>query len=449
MEDSSFVRPGETRRADEPSANGRCHGPACRRVSEAALADELVIVPALFENAIRVDAPGPSGADAVAAQSARRLLLFAGAVWTVAILFTNVFPTILEMLREALALDENQMGSIGSAYVLGHGLVVASGPFWVRRVPVVALCAAAMFLAAASLVFMSMSPTSGALVAGWLVVGIATGLIGTPTFAILGNSPDPTRVFSIALFGSTLVAALVSFALPRIDILQGFVLLAAGFALSSPLVLGLRSHRLRAAPDPAFAGSPAGKDARINLAAPLLAMASGSIMLGTAWGGVYNFVGVIGAAGGLEVHGAGGLVVAGLAGALAGSIGSAFVGTRLGSPLAMISLAIGGVILTFPAMIQGERSMLLGALVVQGALTTSSLAYLLGIVREFDASGRAYIAFPAIQALGTAAATKFTGWYLAQWTVSGFLWVASGLMALSWLILVAAGRLHGRSQPAS
>ena len=380
-----------------------------------------------------------AGTDRATTSSSFALLLCAGAIWTLAILFTNILPTILELLRETLTLNENEMGSIGSSYVLGHGIVVALGPFWVRRVPVVAISVGALLAVAGALLFMALSPHLSSLISGWFLVGVATGMIGTPTFAILGDTPNPTRTFSLALFGATLVATLASFALPLISVLHAFVVGAMLFALAVPIAIGLRGNRIAAAPDP-DASASAGSVSPGTLAAPLLAMVAGAILLGVSWGGVYNFVGVIGTANGMNVAGASWLVASGLIGALVGSIAPALIGGRFGSPIVMISFAILAILLTYPALVLGQPDLFVAALAAQGALTTAALAYLLGIVRELDTTGRAYIAFPAIQALGTAAATKFTGWFLTHWSAAAFIAAAGALILLSWIILLAAHR---------
>lgn len=374
------------------------------------------------------------------------LLLCAGAIWTLAILFTNILPTILEMLRETLTLNENEMGSIGSAYVLGHGIVVALGPFWVRRVPVVAISVGALLTVGGALLFMALSSHLSSLIAGWFLVGVATGTIGTPTFAILGDTPNPTRTFSLALFVATLVATLASFALPLMPVQHAFVVLAVLFALAVPFASVLRGNRIAAAPDTDLSADPGGASPG-TLAAPLLAMVAGAILLGVSWGGVYNFVGVIGTANGMDVAGASWLVASGLIGALVGSIAPALIGGRFGPPIVMISFAIVAILVTYPALVLGQPDLFVAALAAQGALTTAALAYLLGIVRELDTTGRAYIAFPAIQALGTAAATKFTGWFLTHWSAAAFIAAAGALILLSWIILLAAHRCRAAPHP--
>lgn len=364
------------------------------------------------------------------------LLLCAGAVWSLAIIFTNILPTILELLRERLALDEGEMGSIGSAYVLGHGLVVASGPFWVRRVSVTVVTGAAFATAAAALALLAFISDVGILMIGWSLIGLATGAAAIPAFAILGDAADPTRSYSFTIFGSTLVATMISFALPHFGTRDAFLAGALLFALSIPWTLGLRGYRIGTADTVQSA-----RGARTASRHPLiLAMLAGSIFLGMCWGGVYNFIGVIAAANGVEVRGAGWLVAVGLIGALAGSIAPAILGTRFGSPIRMIGMAMGGILLTCLAMTAAIPALFIPALAIQGALATAVYAYLLGLVRQLDTTNRFYIAFPAAQALSMAALTKLTGLFLSHWTPQAFMSVTALSIALSWIMLTVAHR---------
>ncbi|WP_144037666.1 MFS transporter [Sphingopyxis sp. KK2] len=365
------------------------------------------------------------------------LLLCAGLIWTLGILPTNILPTVLELLREGMKLNESQMGSVGSAYVLGHGIVIAAGPLWLRRVNVMTSSAAALLVAAGSLLFISFFSDLSSLVAGWFVIGLSTGFAATPAFAILGDTPNPTRTYSLAIFGSTLIATLISFAMPGIGIVQTFLMGAILFAISTPLALGLGRRLLSSDAAHASHVQQDRLSARM-LAAPLLAMVAGAIFLGVSWGGIYNFVGVIGVANGMEVNGAGALVAAGLIGSLVGGIAPALIGRRLGSPITMITVAMAAVVLTYPALTFRQPDVFIAALAIQGAFVTAAYAYLLGIARELDRSGRIFVAFPAIHALGTAGGTKFTGWFLTHWSVEAFLSVGGALILLSWIILFCA-----------
>lgn len=387
------------------------------------------------------EAAHASHPDGLKAASGAVLLLSAGLIWTLGILPTNLLPTVLELLREGLRLNEGQMGSIGSAYVLGHGLIIAAGPFWIRRVNIVATSMAALVIAAATLLYISIFPDLPSLIAGWFIIGLSTGFAATPAFAILGDTPNPTRTYSFALFGSTLVATVFSFALPRLGILQTFLMGAILFAIFAPTALGLRRHRLtpNLTDEQPEAHGPLPKR---SLVSPILAMVAGAIFLGVCWGGIYNFVGVIGAANGMEVDGAGWLVAVGLVGALVGAIAPALIGNRFGPPITMITVAMAVILLTYPAMTFRLPGVFIAALAIQGAFTTAAYAYLLGIVRELDATGKIFIAFPAIHALGTAGMTKFTGWLLTYWSVEIFLSVGGALILLSWIILASAHYCH-------
>ena len=369
------------------------------------------------------------------------LLLCAGVIWTLGILIGNILPVVLELLREARRLTESQLGSIGSAYVLGHGLVVASAPFWVGRVSPMKVSASGLLASAAGLLVVALLSSVPAMTGGLLLVGAATGLASAPAFAILGATPDPTRVYSLALFGSTLVATLVSFALPHGGLQAGLIGAVALFVFAAPCVLALAGTRVAQAAAVTDGARP--RASKVVLWPPILAMAAGAVFLGVSWGGIYNFVGVIGAANGVDVRGGGWLVAVGLFGALVGSILPALIGARM-RPAFMLSLLMAIVVATYPAMQAHSSGAFVAAFAIQLALTTAAFAYLLGVVRSIDLTERAYIAFPAVQALGAAGGTKFTGWLLTSWTTGSFFWIAAAAVVASWIALMAALRLHDR-----
>jgi hypothetical protein len=396
------------------------------------------------DEAVVVDRTPPTRA----APSRAALLVCAGVVWTLGILMSNILPIPLEFLRHERGLDVSQLGTIGSVYVLGNGAVTVSAPLWVRRLNPRLVSTLGLILVAGALFSISVFTSLFALTSGWLVIGIATAMVSMPCFSILGDATNPVRVYSVALFGSTLFAMAISFIVAKLGLHDALVAGGALFALGIPVALTLTpllpdGARLPTAP---VAAPSAAR--RAALAAPLLAMLAGAVFLGVSWGGIWTFAGVIAAAGGIDVRGTGLVVGMGLTGSLVGSALPALIGKRI-SPLVMISVAMLGVVLTYPAMLSSNTQVFMVGFAVHGALTTTAFAYLLGIVRRVDHTDRVFVAFPAIRELGGAGGTKFTGGFLAHSTPDAFFGLAAIIVVTSWLLLMGALRIAPRGATAA
>jgi len=81
------------------------------------------------------------------------------------------------------------------------------------------------------------------------------------------------------------------------------------------------------------------------------------------------------------------------------------------------------------------------AFVVHGVFGTLGYTYYLGAVRRIDVTNRIYVAYPAVQLLGIAAGTAFSGFLLARFTTMTFFGVSATLIVASWIVLLVADRI--------
>ncbi len=382
-------------------------------------------------------------ATATSLATERSALLCAGLIWSLGILIANTLPVVFEVLRTGWGLDEGQLGRLGAAFVLGGGVATGGGPFWVRRVDPRWASSLGLVATAAGLAAVIAVRDAGLLTAGWGLIGLASGVAATPSFAALGDTANPTRNYSLALFASTLLAAVVSFVLPA-WMLPSFgprgalVALALLFAFATPCAFALASGG-REAGGASLAQTPV-RAVPSRLAAPVVAALAGALFTGVFMGGPYNFVGSIIAADGIDETATGLFVALGLGGSLAASVLASVLGERA-RPVVAIGLAIALTTATYPALL-GHSALLFGAgFALHGIFSTLGYVWFLGLVRGLDPTDRIYVAYPALQSVGIAVCTDLSGAILAHAPPPAFFALAAGLNAMAWLVLLLAARI--------
>lgn len=304
----------------------------------------------------------------------RAALLTAGLLWSLGILITNIQPVVFEALHQSRSLSDSQLGSIGAAYVLGGALASGASPFWMPRLNPRWVSAGALVATALGLLGVAIWAKSDSLMIWWFAVGLANGFVATPAFAALGDTEDPVKTYSLALFAASVIAALASFGLPlfALPLFGGKgVLIAIGalFALATPAALAQFDAQHRAYPDaPGVLGTSAERSKSRGTiwkaGGPLLAAVTGSVFTGVLMGAIYNFIGSIIVSQGLAFQTLGPIVALGLVGSLAGSILPSILGDRV-RPDVAISLAGVAMVLSYPSMMSHSIILLGGGFIMR------------------------------------------------------------------------------------
>lgn len=382
--------------------------------------------------------------------------LCAGLLWSLGTLIVNILPVVFQSLHQSRGLSESQLGALGTAFVLGSGMTSASGPFWVYRSNLTCVSIGSLLVAGLGLLGVAFVSDAGNLTYWWFGIGLASGCISTPSFTALGYAANPLRAYSLAIFASLVIAAMVSFLLPLAAVPphgdQGvLVAIAALFALATPCALALSGVRLQPASAPrAHADAPRNPARpagyRLALAAPVLAAVAGSVFTGVFMGGIYNFADSIATAGGVQAQAVGPIVAMSLIGSIIGSILPSILAERIPTTM-IIGVATIVVVLTYPAMATHSATAFGIGFILHGLVATLVYTYYLGAVRRLDFTNRIYVAYPAMQALGLAVGTAFAGFLLARYTPARLLGASAALVVASWLALVAAEKLSTRFSP--
>lgn len=377
----------------------------------------------------------------------------AGLLWSLGTLIVNILPVVFQALHQSRGLSEDQLGSLGTAFVLGSGLTSASGPFWVYRSNVTWVSIGALLTASLGLLGVAFLSDASNQTQWWFVVGLASGCISTPSFTALGYAANPLRAYSLAIFASILIAALVSFLLPFVVVPSSgdrvvLMAIAAVFVLATPCAFALGKVRLQAASAPSMHADTPRNPARsakyrLALAAPILTAVAGAVFTGVFMGGVYNFADSIATAGGVQAQAVGAIVAMSLIGSLVGSVLPSILGDRIPATV-LIGVASTLVVLMYPLMASHSATAFGIGFIIHGLIATMVYTYYLGAVRRLDFTNRIYVAYPAMQALGLAGGTAFAGFLLVRSTPAMLFGVASVLVMASWLALIAAERLSAR-----
>lgn len=399
-------------------------------------------------SAVTVEAAGGTAVDG-GGRSAGPVFA-AGALWSVGILIGNILSIVFQATQHSRGVSESDLGTLGAALVLGRAIMIATAPVWVYRTSPRWVTASSLSATVVALLAIASLLPSPQLAYGWFAVGLASGCFATPAYTALGNAQDPVRAYSNALFGASLLAALVAYLLPAFVIPHygetgALLVIAAIFLASLPCAFMLRDaqfvghkHSPSPAPQQTALSVPTARSGRI--VAPLLAAVAGAAFIGVVMGGVSSFIASIATANGIGPQAVGLFVALGLIATLAGTLVPSFVKGRL-SPVTMIGIGTGGTLASYFAMTSASTWIFGTGFVVYAFFATIGYVYYLGIVRALDFTDRIYVAYPAMDALAFAASAELAGRLLSR-SAPITLFLLSGLvLALCWVIVAAAQRL--------
>ncbi|WOF42520.1 MFS transporter [Sphingopyxis indica] len=381
--------------------------------------------------------------------------LSAGTLWSIGILLPNILSIIFQATQQSRGIGESELGSLGAAFVLGRGIVIGLAPFWVYRTNPRWTSIAAIGATVAALLAVAFLIGTDHLSYGWFLVGLTSGCVATPAFTALGNAPDPLRAYSIALFGSSLIAAIIAYLLPTAILPHygekgALIVIAALFLAVIPCAAALRDAQFigknarpaEAEVPPRPAIQPA------DLAAPLIAAIAGAVFTGVFMGGAGAFVASIATANGIAAKSVGLFVAFALIASLAGALVPSVLRERV-SPTAMIGVATGGILASYVAMTSGSALIFGAGYVAHAIFATIGYVYFLGLVRSLDFTDRIYVAYPAMDAAAFAASAELAGALLSRSTPLALFLVSGTVLTGCWLAATIASRMAPTSSAAA
>lgn len=374
----------------------------------------------------------------------------AGTLWSVGILIPNILSVVFQATQHSRGIGESELGTIGAAFILGRGIIIATSPFWVYRSNPRRVSTGAIFATVIALLAVAFLVDTAHLGYGWFLVGLTSGCVAAPAYTALGNARDPLRAYSIALFGSSLIAAIVAYLLPVFVVPNwgergALIVLAAAFFVATPCAWALRDGQFIGKNSELRETRRRPHDAaRRSIAAPVIAAIAGAIFTGVVMGGVGAFVASIAASNGIEAESIGLIVAVALVASLGGALVPSVVKERI-PPTGMIGIAVGGLIASYAAMTSHSAILFGAGFAGHAAFATMGYVYFLGVVRALDFTDRIYVAYPAMDAAAFAASAELSGTLLSRSPPTMLFLVSGAVLTACWLAAAAAQRMAVRA----
>jgi predicted MFS family arabinose efflux permease len=310
-------------------------------------------------------------------------------------IFYNTLPMYLGAAQDHRALDNEQIGLIGTLFFLGYTLCSSSAFFWVRKTDWRIISYSAIAVAAFGLLVAGGSSSYAGLLAGVFVAGCGFAGIYAVGTTLLSDTSNPARWYGAkitaeAAIGVVLLVVLPAVVLPR----WGFVGLSAAMivamVLLAPSIILMPSRGVRGAYEEEQAhGLGESQSVWFALIACSLFMCGQTAI----WG----FVERMGAGAGFDPTLVGTMLAVSLTFAVAGSLLAAWLGNRYGclKPLVCAHLIF---FVGLAALTRGHvfEAYALGACLVMFSVGLG-ISYAVSTVAELDPDGRfVVLSVPAI-----------------------------------------------------
>jgi MFS family permease len=347
----------------------------------------------------------------------------------------NTMPLLLGALMDALALDSQSGGFLGTLELVAGALgslVLAPRAATVprRRLALVggALAVSGYFLSAAVSGY-----TAIALVR--VATGVCCGVVLAAGNAAAAASKDPDRLFALVAFLAGVAATVLLWTLPYAVVPWGY---AGGFALlgivclvALPLFWWL----------PAAPGVPEqGEFPTRGFTGAVAATLAGVFMLEMCGQGVWAFTERIGVGVGLDLADIGKVAALGNFSGLLGSVVAAWLGTRRGRT-APLAFGVGTTALAQWFLVNASSGTTYAVAQVGWGLAFYFTApYMLGLAASLDRQGRWTVSAGAMMMLGAAMGPLMAGSAIESWGYAGFarLLMACTAVAFASFTLVSA-----------
>ncbi|HTP78163.1 MAG TPA: cytochrome P450 [Rhizomicrobium sp.] len=331
-------------------------------------------------------------------------------------LLFNIMPALLGAAAARFALNDAQVGTVGSSMLAGFALVAATSRQWIGRFDWRRLIGAGTALSVASLAAAAFIDSYGALLATLFATGMGLGLLYTVTIAIVSENHRPDRAFGIKLASEVLLAIVAVLLLTQfVQARWGFAgtvltLAAISGVVSLVGLLGIPAHRALVPPDERFAML---RRFRSDLSmmrnwAPWLGLGAMFVSFG-GLAALWAFLTQIAPSFGVNDRTVAVLLMIGLAVSGMAGIAAAVIGDRFGRerPLMIGMLAaIAGVVVLMVG--HGLAGYFIGALLAVG-LWNFPMAYQMGMIASSDPNGRVAVLMPAALAVGSALGPVLAG----------------------------------------
>jgi cytochrome P450/MFS family permease len=337
-------------------------------------------------------------------------------VSSVGALLFNIMPALLVAAAAQFALNDSQIGLIGSSMLAGFALVAATSRQWIGRFNWRGLVGVGTALAAASLAACAFVQSYGGLLAALFATGAGMGFLYTVTIAIVSENQKPDRAFGIKLASEVLLA------IATVAILSLYVTTHWGFAgtaltlaaiagvVSLGGLAGIPSRRAIVPPEERFAMArrTVGGIVPVRNWTPWLGLGALLVSFG-AFAALWAFLTQIASSFGVDDQTSAVLLTAGLAVSGVAGLAAAGLGDRFGraKPLVISMLAsiVGVAVLLLG---HGVVGYVVGALLAVG-LWNFPLAYQMGMIASSDPNGRVSVLMPAALAIGAAFGPSLAG----------------------------------------
>jgi MFS family permease len=374
------------------------------------------------------------------------------AISSVSTLLVNGMPLLIETLANGYGLANDQLGLLGSAYLVGNCIVVCTSLFWIRRVDWRRTIVAGIIGGLVLLGVLIAAPSVTSFSICLFLFGGAMACCYAPVLAFWSDVANPARAVSIGILLQVAGAALFMFAVPKwfmpalgVRGLAGFLLVALALSmLLAPVIPRTGVQR--------FIRSEAQPSGAVRAAIlPLVGLGIMGIYF-TGFIGLWAFLGQIGTANGLSVDAASSALSISLLVGASAVVVTSMVGNRFGylKPL-ILSLGVYALFLTLAASSQSKLSFTIGLILLNLAVN-GALPYQLEIIAKSDRQGRYFVLLPAFQSAGAAAGPYLAGIMSIRGNYSGVYAMFVAAVAVSFvgyvsiamrLGLVGTRRLRG------
>lgn len=371
------------------------------------------------------------------------LMLGVLAAYGIGLSGANTMPILLGALMDALELDSQSAGFLGTLELVAGALgslVLAPRAATVprRRLALVGgvLAVAGYFLSAAVGGYASIALVR-------IATGVCCGVVLAAGNAAAAASKDPDRLFALVAFVAGVAATVLLLTLPYAVLPWGY---AGGFALlgvvcliALPLFWFL----------PAAPGVPErSESATHRLTGAVVATLAGVFMLEMCGQGVWAFTERIGASVGLGLTDIGKVTALGNFSGLIGSVVAAWLGTRKGrtAPLAV------GVAATACAqwflVNAASGTTYAVAQIGWGLAFYFTAPYMMGLAASLDRQGRWTVTAGALMMLGAAIGPLVAGSAIENWGYPGFAWLMMACTAVAFVsFFLVSVKIDRESQP--
>jgi predicted MFS family arabinose efflux permease len=151
--------------------------------------------------------------------------------------FYNAMPTFLGSLAESFGFDEQQLGFIASAFLLGTMLSATSGIFWMRRVSWRRFLLLAFILTTCAYVSCLVTNSLFAIVIFLFFAGCANGVFYSIALLSISDTRNTERNFAFCIVVCVLLAAVGLYAFPVVNRQWGFEGVIGTLIIMTSLVL--------------------------------------------------------------------------------------------------------------------------------------------------------------------------------------------------------------------